>query len=153
LSQKVDMKKRGMPSPDEADAVELCFSEPGGSPIVRSKATGFNRTINYPTGRTMRSKGIKSVVVTTTGPSGPGDYGTCAEGFYFVEHGTLTMCDRDGVPSRDENNGRQIAMRLPPGEDEKVAAKKLTLQQYCTANRDEMAGFGRSIRYPSRGWA
>jgi hypothetical protein len=39
-----------MPSPDEADAVALCFSEPGGSPIVRSKATGFNRVINYPSG-------------------------------------------------------------------------------------------------------
>lgn len=48
LESKADMKKRGMPSPDEADAVALCFSEPGGSPIVRSKATGFNRVIHYP---------------------------------------------------------------------------------------------------------
>jgi hypothetical protein len=48
LEAKIDMKKRGMPSPDEADAVALCFSEPGGSPVVRSKATGFNRKINYP---------------------------------------------------------------------------------------------------------
>jgi hypothetical protein len=47
LESKADMKKRGMPSPDEADAVSLCFSEPGGSPIVRSKATGFNRKIEY----------------------------------------------------------------------------------------------------------
>lgn len=41
------MKKRGMPSPDEADAVALCFSEPGGSPVVRSKATNWNRKIEY----------------------------------------------------------------------------------------------------------
>jgi hypothetical protein len=27
------MKKRGMPSPDEGDAVALCFSEPGGSRV------------------------------------------------------------------------------------------------------------------------
>jgi hypothetical protein len=47
LESKADMKKRGMPSPDEADAVALCFSEPGGSSIVRSKATGFNRKIEY----------------------------------------------------------------------------------------------------------
>jgi hypothetical protein len=95
----------------------------------------------------MRSEGIKSVVVTTAKPSGPGDLGQVAEGFYFVENGVLTMTDRDGVPLHDENNGRQIAMRLLPGEDEKVAAKKLTLQQYRAANRDEMAGFSRPLRY------
>jgi hypothetical protein len=50
LESKQDMRKRGMPSPDEADAVALCFAEPGGSPVVRSKATGFNRKIVYPEG-------------------------------------------------------------------------------------------------------
>jgi hypothetical protein len=48
LEAKQDMRKRGMPSPDEADAVALCFSEPAGSPIPRSVATNFNRKINYP---------------------------------------------------------------------------------------------------------
>lgn len=96
---------------------------------------------------------IKAVIVTIAKPSGAGDPGQCAEGFYFVENETLTMCDRDGVPLRDENTGRQIAMRLPPGEDEKGAAKKLTLKIHRDANRDEMAGFHRTIRYPSRGWA
>jgi Rv2525c-like, glycoside hydrolase-like domain len=38
--------KRGMPSPDEGDAVALCFTEPEGSPFVRS--TTFNRKIEYP---------------------------------------------------------------------------------------------------------
>jgi hypothetical protein len=37
--------KRGMPSPDEADAVALCFSEPNGSPIPRN--IGFDRKIEY----------------------------------------------------------------------------------------------------------
>ncbi|MGY4192544.1 hypothetical protein ACVIM9_001885 [Bradyrhizobium sp. USDA 4520] len=46
LESKDEMKKRGMPSPDEGDAVALCFSEPNGSPYVR--ATGFNRVIEYP---------------------------------------------------------------------------------------------------------
>jgi hypothetical protein len=37
LESKQDMRKRGIPSPDEADAVALCFSEPDGAPIVRNK--------------------------------------------------------------------------------------------------------------------
>jgi hypothetical protein len=48
LESKDQMKKRGMPSPDEGDAVALCFSEPEGSPIPRSIATNFNRVIEYP---------------------------------------------------------------------------------------------------------
>jgi hypothetical protein len=43
---------------------------------------------------------------------------------FFFEQGTA------GVPLSDENNGRQIAMRLLAGDDEKAVAKKLTLQQY-----------------------
>jgi hypothetical protein len=46
LEAKEDMKKRGMPSLDEGDAVALCFSEPDGSPIPRD--VGFNRKIEYP---------------------------------------------------------------------------------------------------------
>jgi hypothetical protein len=46
LEAKEDMKKRGMPSPDEADAVALCFSEPNGPPIPRS--VRFNRKMEYP---------------------------------------------------------------------------------------------------------
>jgi hypothetical protein len=48
LEAKDDMKKRGMPSPDEGDAVALCFLEPGGSPVPRSIAVNFNRQIEYP---------------------------------------------------------------------------------------------------------
>lgn len=45
LEAKDDMRKRGVPSPDEGDAVALCFSEPDGSPIPRN---GFwNRKIEY----------------------------------------------------------------------------------------------------------
>jgi hypothetical protein len=48
LEAKADMKKRGMPSPDSADAVALTFAEPEGSPIPRSIAMNFNRKIEYP---------------------------------------------------------------------------------------------------------
>jgi hypothetical protein len=48
LESKQDLKRRGMPSPDEADAMALCFTEPDGSPFVRK--SNFNRTIIYPCG-------------------------------------------------------------------------------------------------------
>jgi hypothetical protein len=48
LESKQDMRKRGMPSPDSADAMALCFSEPEGSPIPRSMLLNFNRKIDYP---------------------------------------------------------------------------------------------------------
>jgi len=47
LESKQDMRKRGMPSPDSADAMCLTFSEPEGSPIPRSSLVNFNRTIDY----------------------------------------------------------------------------------------------------------
>jgi hypothetical protein len=34
-----------MPSPDEGDAVALCFTEPEGAPFPRS--SNFNRVIEY----------------------------------------------------------------------------------------------------------
>jgi hypothetical protein len=46
LESKEDMRKRGMPSPDEGDAMALCFTEPEGSPFP--SMTGFNREIEYP---------------------------------------------------------------------------------------------------------
>jgi hypothetical protein len=48
LESKQDMRKRGMPSPDSADAMALTFSEPEGSPIPRSIAMNFNRKLEYP---------------------------------------------------------------------------------------------------------
>jgi len=46
LESKQDMRRRGIPSPDEGDAVALCFSEPAGSPIIRGHT--FYRSIEYP---------------------------------------------------------------------------------------------------------
>ena len=46
LEAKDDMRKRGMPSPDEGDAVALCFTEPEGSPFPTSNGN-FNRRIEY----------------------------------------------------------------------------------------------------------
>jgi hypothetical protein len=43
LESKQDMRKRGVPSPDEGDAVALCFSEPDGNAFVRDK--NFHRSL------------------------------------------------------------------------------------------------------------
>ena len=43
LESKQDMRRRGVPSPDEGDAVALCFSEPDGSGFVRNK--NFNQDL------------------------------------------------------------------------------------------------------------
>jgi hypothetical protein len=52
LESKDEMRKRGMPSPDEGDAMALCFSEPEGSPVVFN--ANFNRPIIYPQNRGWR---------------------------------------------------------------------------------------------------
>ncbi len=43
LESKQDLRKRGVPSPDEGDAVALCFSEPDGGAFPRGKS--FNRDL------------------------------------------------------------------------------------------------------------
>jgi hypothetical protein len=93
------------------------------------------------------SSKIKSVIAIISNPSGRGDRGQCEQGNYFVRDGVLTMCDLEGVPVRDANTGRRIELGLLPGDDEKALAKRLTLKMYRAANRDELAGFHRPIRY------
>jgi hypothetical protein len=44
LESKKDIKKRGMPSPDEADALALCFSNPISERAVTGVAN-FNREL------------------------------------------------------------------------------------------------------------
>jgi hypothetical protein len=44
LESKDDMRRRGVPSPDEGDAVALCFSEPSGNAFPRSSR--FNRDLS-----------------------------------------------------------------------------------------------------------
>jgi hypothetical protein len=43
LESKEDMRARGLPSPDEGDAVALCFAEPGGSAFPHS--SNFHRDL------------------------------------------------------------------------------------------------------------
>jgi hypothetical protein len=43
LESKADLRKRGLQSPDLADAIALCFSEDGGSGFVRN--SDFHRVL------------------------------------------------------------------------------------------------------------
>jgi hypothetical protein len=47
LESKEEMRKRGLPSPDEGDAVALCFSEPDGGAFVRNKRFSRDLTDLY----------------------------------------------------------------------------------------------------------
>jgi hypothetical protein len=47
LESKQDMRKRGMPSPDSADAMALTFSEPDGSAIPGAALVNFRGPIEY----------------------------------------------------------------------------------------------------------
>jgi hypothetical protein len=93
---------------------------------------------------------VKSVIVVTAKPTGPGDPGQCEEGFYTVTGQLLTMTDREGRPLRDDNTGRRHEMKLLPGDIPQQEAKRMTLR-IQQANRNEMAGFGRTIRYRDLG--
>jgi hypothetical protein len=64
--------KRGMPSPDAADAMALCFSEPDGSPFPRF--SGFNRQIEYP-GMAMSEVKQVTVIIANPSPLDPNDTG------------------------------------------------------------------------------
>jgi hypothetical protein len=64
LEAKDDMKDRGMASPDEGDAVALCFSEPNGSPFPNSNAPIAKSTI-----RGWPMPCVKQVTVIVTNPN------------------------------------------------------------------------------------
>jgi hypothetical protein len=96
---------------------------------------------------------IKSVIVATSHPIGKGDTGQCAQGWYTLSDGVVTMCDSDGVPLRDSMSGAMIVHRLVDGEHPVVIAKRLTLRIHRSERGDDDKGFNRPIRYSSKGIA
>jgi hypothetical protein len=89
---------------------------------------------------------VRQVTVITANPTRSDDVGSCAEGFYTIDGDTITMCDSEGVPLRDSNNGERVTARLS-GEPEKVIAKRLTLKRHRAENGDDANGFGKVIHY------
>jgi hypothetical protein len=69
LSENLSMsedRRRGMPSPDEGDALALCFSEPG-------PQGNFNRVISLPRAATSE---VKQVIATMQTPPEEGRRGS-----------------------------------------------------------------------------
>jgi hypothetical protein len=64
--------KRGMPTPDAADATALCFSEPDGSPFPR--ASGFTARSNIQ-GWPMSEVKQVTVIIANPSPLDPNDTG------------------------------------------------------------------------------
>jgi hypothetical protein len=90
---------------------------------------------------------IKAVIAVVSNPLGKGSSGECAEGWYTVSDGVLTLTDIHGEPLRDGDTGARFTHRLLPGDLEKSVAKRLTLAQW-RANRDDGAEFNKPLRYP-----
>jgi hypothetical protein len=94
---------------------------------------------------------VKAVIATVANPTSKRDGGIVAEGWYKRDGDVLTMTDRDGIPLRDDNTGERVTVRLSPGEDEKMVARKLTMKRYRAARGDDLGDFNRRIDYgPSR---
>jgi hypothetical protein len=130
LESKQDMRKRGVPSPDEADAVALTFSEPDGSAFVRDK--DFHRSLIEKYAGAMSE--VREVIVTIK-PSKGSFPGQVTYGWYALQDGVITLTDREGNPAGEET-GRKFTYKLAPGEDAHAIACKLTKElrttrQFC----------------------
>jgi hypothetical protein len=80
---------------------------------------------------------IKFVVAIVANPTGPEDTGTVTEAHYYVEKGTLFLCDSSGTPLGEKQ-------RLEKGQDEIVTAKRLALRLH-NASYPDNGGFNRVI--------
>ena len=131
------MRKRGMPSPDSADAMALTFSEPDGSPIPAhcDKFQSRDR-ISGPRIR------LRFIRLSATGRRDDGDAGACAVGGYYVADGVVVMCNEIGKPT-----GKTY--RLGPGDNERQIASRLTLQAWRSRTPD----FNRPLNYQPLGVA
>ena len=100
LEAKEDMKKRGMPSPDEGDAVALCFSEPEGSPIPQTQRVQSSNRIS---GQCICLRFIPST--QRCDGQRHGDPGQFTTGYYTLADDVLTMTDSKGRHVRSTNGG------------------------------------------------
>lgn len=85
---------------------------------------------------------IRSVWVQTCRPRGDGDPGGAEAAFYFLADGMLTLCDRDGKPSKSTHT-------LSANDDERRIAGRLFLAAWNNANSD----FNRPLNYQRGSYA
>jgi hypothetical protein len=70
--------------------------------------------------------------------------GVVTEGWYYIEDGTLTMCDPEGVVIRGGIDGNRLTHKLAKGENPRTIAARLCLRRFY-AQRDTNAEFHRRI--------
>ena len=135
LESKQDMRKRGMPSPDSADAMALYLQRAGRlSDSAQHRAQLQSRDRLPKNGHCLM---IKMVTVQIR-ECIEGDAGEVVRGFYSVTEEILRMCDEDGRPT-----GKPL--KLQPGDDPGVGAARL-LRQKCLRRQSRILTAGSSIR-------
>jgi hypothetical protein len=95
----VELKKRGLPSPDLADAIALTFCD-GPEGIVRSKRFNQDLRERYSGVAIFRMTGVRNVTVQIHKPSKQRPLGQICHGHYVLKDGVITMTDRDANPPR-----------------------------------------------------
>jgi len=125
LESKQDMRARGMPSPDEADAVALCLSEPDGSGFVSRK--NFNRDLRSRyRGRIYKmtdTTEVQQILVHGQFPTKTKEARLCL-GCYVIKDDVITMTDLKGEPVVD-SEGRTYEQKLD-GEHPRIIASRPT---------------------------
>jgi hypothetical protein len=147
LESKQDMKKRGMPSPDAADAMALCFTEPEGSPFPQS--SNFNRKIEY------AGQGYVCGEIGCCPCEQPKPRRSCRPRYRWLlrARGRRTdLTDGVGKPVRRRYSGEVYKQKLAEGDDPSVIAKRLTLSIWrSNTGGDASGGFNRRLNYPPIG--
>src|SRR5262249_58063725 len=124
LESKQDMRRRGVPSPDEGDAVALCFSEPAGSPVIQAQLLWKDRL----SPKELRLNSLPQTAwITTRRPNGPADTGESAAIHYVVADGVVKVTDPDGHMLRYAD-GEPCKQALGPDDNPKQIATRLGLR-------------------------
>jgi hypothetical protein len=120
LGSKQNMRRQGVPSPVEADAVALYFTDAMAS---RASATSIARS-NMRRGKPISEvrRVIAQIALANKHTRHPGQV---THGYYTVEGDTLTMTDVEGRPIRD-NRGDFYTHKLAPGDEAGRVAQRLT---------------------------
>ena len=143
LESKIDMKKRGMPSPDSADAMALTF----GSRRIADPWPACHQL--QPKNRLsecgdLLMPEILPVVIQISAPHPErNDPGAVEIGWYKVSDGLLTMTDEDGKPMAKPH-------KLGVDEDAQLVAMRLLRERWMNTSGSD---FNRKLYYRPLGLA
>jgi hypothetical protein len=86
---------------------------------------------------------IKSLVCVVRNPGAPGDLGETVDAWYFIEHGTVTLCDAGGQPMTKADGDSYYSAPLAPDANPRTVAYRLRR----TAWQSERSPFDRPLYY------